>query len=108
MTIQEIRKKYSTNVFDVEFKGSLLSFTNSMWGGFEVISHKKNEEFTIVRIKLINGNSPNTLLKHISNKTIQYFLCKNKKIYHYIQPKNVSISMDFAFGNYNRLGLFGL
>jgi len=63
--VKEIRKKYSTNIFDVEFKGSLISFTNSMWGGFEVISHKKNEEFTIARIKLINGNSPNTLLKYI-------------------------------------------
>jgi ABC-2 type transport system ATP-binding protein len=63
--VKEIRKKYSTNVFDVEFKGSLLSFTNSMWGGFEVISHKKIDEFITARIKLINGNTPNTLLKHI-------------------------------------------
>jgi len=63
--VKEIRKKYSTNVFDIEFKGSLLAFTNSMWGGFEVISHKKVDDMITARIKLINGNSPNTLLRNI-------------------------------------------
>jgi len=34
--VKELRNQYSTNVFDVEFKGNMLLFTNSMWGGFEL------------------------------------------------------------------------
>lgn len=63
--VKEIRKKYSTNIFDIEFKGSLLAFTNSMWGGFEIVNHIKNDELITARVKLINGNTPNSLLKNI-------------------------------------------
>lgn len=63
--VKELRNQYSTNVFDVEFKGNMLLFTNSMWGGFELLSHKETDGIIKARVKLINGNSPNSLLKFI-------------------------------------------
>jgi len=63
--VREIKKKYSTNVYDVEFKGSLMTFSNSMWGGFEVLTHQQRNDNIIARIRLLNGNTPNSLLKNI-------------------------------------------
>jgi ABC-2 type transport system ATP-binding protein len=63
--VKELRNQYSTNVFDVEFKGNMLLFTNAMWGGFELLSHKETDGIIKARVKLINGNSPNSLLKFI-------------------------------------------
>lgn len=63
--VKELRKKYSINVYDVEFKGNMLLFTNSMWGGFQLLSHKETDGIIKARVKLINGNTPNTLLKYI-------------------------------------------
>jgi ABC-2 type transport system ATP-binding protein len=63
--VKELRNQYSTNVYDVEFKGNMLLFTNSMWGGFELLSHKETDGIIIARVKLINGNSPNSFLKFI-------------------------------------------
>jgi ABC-2 type transport system ATP-binding protein len=63
--VKELRKKYSINVYDVEFKGNMLLFTNSMWGGFQLLSHKEADGIIKARVKLINGNTPNTLLKYI-------------------------------------------
>ena len=63
--VKELRNQYSTNVYDVEFKGNMLLFTNSMWGGFELLSHKETDGIFKARVKLINGNSPNSFLKFI-------------------------------------------
>jgi ABC-2 type transport system ATP-binding protein len=63
--VKELRKKYSTSVYDVEFRGNMLLFTNSMWGGFQLLSHKESDGIIKARVKLINGNTPNSLLKFI-------------------------------------------
>ncbi len=50
--VKAIRDQYRTCTFEMEFNGSLTSFTNALGSGFQLISkHTHNEQHQIVRVK---------------------------------------------------------
>lgn len=63
--VREIRKRYSTRTFVVEFKGQLIGFTNALWTGAELLGHEQHEEFTRARVKLAGGVGLNDVLRAI-------------------------------------------
>jgi ABC-2 type transport system ATP-binding protein len=60
--VKEVRKKYSENIFSVEFKGQLMGFTNSMWTAAELLDSHEEDGYTIARIRLQGKTSVNDIL----------------------------------------------
>ena len=64
-SVKEIRKAYRSNIYDINFKGSLIAFTNAMWAGGELLDKQSDGDVHDVRIKLLGNNKPNDLVKMI-------------------------------------------
>src|SRR5690554_6831347 len=50
--IDTVRDAYKEGVYDLQFKGDMISITNAMWTNFELIDHWKKDDTQIARIKL--------------------------------------------------------
>ncbi|MGZ3861642.1 MAG: ABC transporter ATP-binding protein [Bacteroidia bacterium] len=64
-SVKEIRKNYRSNIYDVNFKGNLMGFTNALWSGGEILEKHSEGDTHDVRIKLLGNNKPNDLVKII-------------------------------------------
>jgi len=60
-TVAGIRKEYRTNTYKMEFTGNLLSFTNALWAGAELLEKKSVGDHCTVTLKLLGNNSINSL-----------------------------------------------
>tara|TARA_Y100000766_G_scaffold138875_1_gene119400 strand:- start:2952 stop:3326 length:375 start_codon:yes stop_codon:yes gene_type:complete len=74
--IEEVKKRFSQNTYNIHFVGNMITFTNALWTGFDLL---KKEEISKTEFKVTvspNGNnSINELLKNIVNE------CRIKSIY---------------------------
>ena len=61
-SVREIRQQFKANTYEVDFKGSILSFTTGLWAGFEILDHKAEGEHCKARVKLLGKSTPNGLL----------------------------------------------
>lgn len=61
-SVREIRQQYKANTYEVDFKGSMLSFATGLWAGFEVLDYKTEGEHCKARVKLIGKSTTNSLL----------------------------------------------
>jgi ABC-2 type transport system ATP-binding protein len=63
-TTREIRERYDTGLYEVEFKGNIIAFTNSLWTGFELVEREQlgNEHF-VARLRMLNNNDVNAMLQ---------------------------------------------
>jgi ABC-2 type transport system ATP-binding protein len=64
-SVNEIRTQFRTHTYQVEFTGNLLSFTNALWAGAELIDKKADGHQCSVKLKLLGNNSVNNLLSAI-------------------------------------------
>lgn len=61
--VAELKERFKPNVFNVVFKGSILTFTNALWAGYKLLHHNKlNEETVSADVQLLGENTPNNLL----------------------------------------------
>lgn len=62
-TMNRIRKKYSSDQYEIHFLGNMISFTNALWTSFELVAKKevKPGEF-IVRVAPVENASINQLI----------------------------------------------
>ena len=60
--VKDIRKAHRSNVYDINFKGNLMGFTNAMWTGAELLEKTSDGDIHDVRIKLAGNHKPNDLL----------------------------------------------
>ena len=52
-SVENIKDKFSEKIWEVSFKGNSVSFANSVWGGWELLSQQQIDENTIkAKIKL--------------------------------------------------------
>lgn len=66
---KEIKDSFKTNTFEVTFLGQLGDL-----GNYQKVSEAKEGEFTIAKIKITDGSSPNELLKMLINQVeVHYF-----------------------------------
>lgn len=63
--VKEIKQKFKSNTYEVEFTGNILSFTTALWGGFELIGHQVEDKHCKAQIKITGSATPNTLLNAI-------------------------------------------
>jgi len=64
--VREIKQKFRTNEYEVEFEGNMIAFTTALWTGFELIGKEQLEKNVFqARIKVLENNSINTLLQQI-------------------------------------------
>ncbi|MGZ3865973.1 MAG: ABC transporter ATP-binding protein [Bacteroidia bacterium] len=64
-SVKEIRKNYRSNIYDVNFKGSMIGFTNALWAGGELLEKHSEGDVNEVRVKLLGNSKPNDLVKII-------------------------------------------
>lgn len=63
--VAKVRNEYREDIYDLSFRGDMLSFTNSLWTHFELIDHTDSNGSVSARIRLLNGASVNDLLKSV-------------------------------------------
>jgi ABC-2 type transport system ATP-binding protein len=64
--VKEIRRAYASRTYDLAFRGNMISFTNAMWTGGELISQRTDEEgMNHVRVKLVGNSTPNGLIESV-------------------------------------------
>ncbi len=64
--VRDIKNDYKTNEYQVEFFGHMLTFTNALWTGAELLdSIELEKEHYTARVKLKNNSSINDLLTSI-------------------------------------------
>jgi ABC-2 type transport system ATP-binding protein len=63
--VKEIRRNYRSNVYELEFSGNMLGFTNAMWTGAELVEHYTEGEHNKARVRLLGDTKANDLLQAI-------------------------------------------
>jgi ABC-2 type transport system ATP-binding protein len=64
-SVKDIRKEHRTNTYKVEFTGNIISFTNAIWTGCELLEKHTEGNVNIATIKLLYDATPNQLLQAI-------------------------------------------
>jgi ABC-2 type transport system ATP-binding protein len=64
-SVKEIRKRYKSNVYELEFTGNMMGFTNAMWTGAELIDHSSDGETNRAKVRLLGNTKSNELLQAI-------------------------------------------
>lgn len=66
--VSEIKNQFKTNIYEIVFKGNLISFTNALWTGFELLDTQKQEDKIIAKVKgLSKDSSVNALIGAVLN-----------------------------------------
>ena len=63
--VREIRKNFKSEKYEIEFKGNGIALANSLWGGFELLSHEPHGELMKAVVKLPEGGTTNGLLAEL-------------------------------------------
>jgi len=64
-TMSEIRSKYKSNIYNIQFSGKFNKLAASFTADYEIIDIKENHENTDVKIKILNENSTNNLIEYL-------------------------------------------
>lgn len=71
--VSKIRKDFSKQVYQVEFSGEVIGFTNALWTGFELLEKEEVDDGrTRATVRVTEGNNVNTLLEAILNVVTIY------------------------------------
>jgi ABC-2 type transport system ATP-binding protein len=60
--VDDIRKSFAPNLYEIDFKGNMISFANALWTGYEIIDNKENNGYITAKIKSLIPGSANQLL----------------------------------------------
>ncbi len=70
--VSDVKKDFSKNMYDIDFKGNMIGFANALWTNFELVEKqsfdKDNHRATV---KLLNNNSLNSLLTTLIKDDIE-------------------------------------
>jgi ABC-2 type transport system ATP-binding protein len=59
--VNEVRQAHKPGIFELEFKGNFMGFTNALWTGFELLEKTEGKP-NKARIRLLGKSTPNDLL----------------------------------------------
>lgn len=62
-SVKDVRKKFKSNLYEIEYKGNAIGFANALWSGFELVESKNIDGIMHAVVRNINNASPNELLK---------------------------------------------
>lgn len=64
--MNDIKNDFKSHEYEVQFKGSMMKFTNALWTGAELIDQKEIEkEIFQAKVRLLNSSTTNDLLSNI-------------------------------------------
>ena len=63
--VKQIQQDFKEGIFNIQFKGNKIAFTNALWTGAELIDSKEADGITNATVRLLNSTQPNDLLKAI-------------------------------------------
>ncbi len=63
--VKEIRNNFKEDVYQIQFKGNKIAFTNAMWTGGELLDSFEEDGITTAKIKLLNNTKTNDLLQAV-------------------------------------------
>lgn len=64
--IEDLKERYQDNLWSIEYIGNQMSFSNAVWGGWEIIKHHRvNEKNNKAEIKLFDNLTINQFTKGI-------------------------------------------
>lgn len=63
--VNEIRNRFRTNVYSIDFKGSMMEFGNSLGTYGELLQHNPETDKASAKVKLVNGATTNQLLANV-------------------------------------------
>ncbi len=61
--IKQIKEDFKSHKYELQFKGNILGFTNSLWTNFDLEEVESEDDFHTCRIELLNNKSLNDLLQ---------------------------------------------
>lgn len=64
-SVKQIQEDFKEGVYEVNFKGNLIGFTNALWTGCELLNSTEEGEYKKAKVRLTGHGSPNELLKAI-------------------------------------------
>jgi ABC-2 type transport system ATP-binding protein len=64
-SMKAVKEAHKTRTYEVVFSGNMISFTNALWTGCELLDSWKEEELQIARIRLMGETTINGLLQAI-------------------------------------------
>lgn len=64
-SVKEIQEEFKEGIYNIQFKGNMISFTNALWTGCELLDSKDNGDYMSATVKLTGHKSPNELLKAV-------------------------------------------
>lgn len=65
--VKDVRKKFRSNLFEIEYKGTSVGFANALWTGFELVETRAQDDHAFAVIKNLNNSSANDLLRQLLN-----------------------------------------
>lgn len=63
--VSEIRKRYGSNTFRIEYKGTRMAFANALGFVGELVETREGDPLSVARVRLAKDASPNALLRQL-------------------------------------------
>lgn len=61
--VREVRNRFKEHIYEIQFSGNMIGFTNDLWTDFELVENHQEGELVSCRIKLLNNRTLNDLLQ---------------------------------------------
>lgn len=65
--VKEIKEAYKSNVFELQFEGNMIAFTNALWTDFELLETDNKNGRNVVTVRANKPSDMNQLIKTIVN-----------------------------------------
>jgi len=63
-SVRDIKKRYRSYTYEVEFGGNMIAFANALWSGYELVEKEAIDDKNFrAKIKLLGNNTLNNLLQ---------------------------------------------
>jgi ABC-2 type transport system ATP-binding protein len=72
--VGEIKNSHKSNLYQIDYKGSKISFTHSLWTNFELITTDQTGDLNRATVKLLGNKTPNDLLRAVMSECQVYSL----------------------------------
>lgn len=63
--VKQIQQDFKEGLYEITFKGNMVAFTNALWAGCELLDSTQDGEYTTSKVRLINQESPNDIMKAV-------------------------------------------
>lgn len=63
--VAQVRNEYKENVYELEFEGDMIAFTNALWTGYELLDHEQENGIVNAKVKFVGDYTVNQLLETV-------------------------------------------